>query len=137
MMTGTGFPLRCADDLQSLPDGVVARFESQDATCPPLCVARVGDGFCGVPDICPHGGVRLSDGTLEGSAVRCPVHGLRFDMRTGKAADHDFNLARLPAYSIWLDGDRVQAEPRSRLRRLALRLTGGHCHAESSSRTLT
>ena len=32
---------------------------------------------------CPHNGASLASGQLEGCVLRCPAHGLRFDLRTG------------------------------------------------------
>jgi 3-phenylpropionate/trans-cinnamate dioxygenase ferredoxin subunit len=32
---------------------------------------------------CPHNGASLAGGQLEGCMLRCPAHGLRFDVRTG------------------------------------------------------
>lgn len=36
-----------------------------------------------VDNACPHNGAALAGGQLEGSMLRCPAHGLRFDLRTG------------------------------------------------------
>ncbi|AYF86510.1 Rieske 2Fe-2S domain-containing protein [Pseudomonas sp. JS3066] len=32
---------------------------------------------------CPHNGASLFSGRLEGRLLRCPAHGLRFDLATG------------------------------------------------------
>jgi nitrite reductase/ring-hydroxylating ferredoxin subunit len=32
---------------------------------------------------CPHMGVLLSSGSIDGLRLRCPGHGLTFDLRTG------------------------------------------------------
>ena len=36
-----------------------------------------------VDNSCPHNGASLASGALEGCMLRCPAHGLRFDVRTG------------------------------------------------------
>ncbi|NUX53073.1 Rieske (2Fe-2S) protein [Paraburkholderia youngii] len=36
-----------------------------------------------IDNTCPHNGAALSSGQLEGCMLRCPAHGLRFDVRTG------------------------------------------------------
>jgi 3-phenylpropionate/trans-cinnamate dioxygenase ferredoxin subunit len=36
-----------------------------------------------IDNACPHNGAALSGGQLEGCMLRCPAHGLRFDVRTG------------------------------------------------------
>ncbi|CAB3769077.1 Rieske (2Fe-2S) protein [Paraburkholderia humisilvae] len=33
---------------------------------------------------CPHNGASLANGQLDGTYLRCPAHGLRFDLRTGR-----------------------------------------------------
>lgn len=45
---------------------------------------RIGDDLYAVEDVCSHDGQPLTDGPLEGTAVECPRHGARFDVRTGK-----------------------------------------------------
>ncbi|CAG9270895.1 Rieske (2Fe-2S) protein [Paraburkholderia unamae] len=36
-----------------------------------------------IDNSCPHNGASLASGQLEGCVLRCPAHGLRFDVRTG------------------------------------------------------
>ena len=49
-----------------------------------LAIARDGDEFFAVEDICSHAAVALSEGEVEGCTVECWLHGSRFDLRTGK-----------------------------------------------------
>ena len=49
-----------------------------------IAVARDGDEFFAVEDICSHAAVALSEGDVEGCTVECWLHGSRFDLRTGK-----------------------------------------------------
>lgn len=39
-----------------------------------------------IDNSCPHGGASLASGQLDGYVLRCPAHGLRFDLRTGHTA---------------------------------------------------
>jgi nitrite reductase/ring-hydroxylating ferredoxin subunit len=73
-----------ADSLERLPEGTLARLELDGAAAPPLCVVRLDGELRALSDRCPHRGAPLSGGRLDGTAVTCPVHGLRFDVRTGK-----------------------------------------------------
>lgn len=50
-----------------------------------VAVFRDGDEARVIEDKCPHRGAPLSDGARIGDEVRCPWHGARFDLRTGKA----------------------------------------------------
>jgi nitrite reductase (NADH) small subunit len=45
------------------------------------------DRVFALDNICPHKGVRLSLGTVEGDCIVCPAHGLRFNLADGRAAD--------------------------------------------------
>jgi len=71
---------------------------------------------------CPHAGVPLTDGTLDGRIVECNAHGWRFDVRTGfrpEAAD-GFPIpcfaVRVEAGDIYVDLDQCLNLPR-RVRR--------------------
>lgn len=50
-----------------------------------LLLANVGGKFYALDDRCPHMGGSLSEGTIEGTAIKCPRHGAMFDLATGKA----------------------------------------------------
>ena len=45
---------------------------------------RIGDDFYAVEDVCSHDGQPLTEGPLEGTAIECPRHGAKFDVRTGR-----------------------------------------------------
>jgi len=49
-----------------------------------VAVARHGDEFFAVQDVCSHAAVPLSEGEVEDCTVECWLHGSRFDLRTGK-----------------------------------------------------
>ncbi len=50
-----------------------------------IAVARSGDEFFAVEDICTHDGAELTGGAVEGAEIVCPRHGARFCLRTGRA----------------------------------------------------
>lgn len=72
-------PLPGAENLQI---GGMRRYELGDEE---IVVYRTPDGFFATDDSCSHMFMRFSIGTLEGNAVRCPLDGGTFDVRTGKA----------------------------------------------------
>jgi 3-phenylpropionate/trans-cinnamate dioxygenase ferredoxin subunit len=41
-----------------------------------------GDVFA-LDDVCPHAGAALAPGVVKNGMVRCPLHGRKFDLRTG------------------------------------------------------
>ncbi|HLG87932.1 MAG TPA: Rieske 2Fe-2S domain-containing protein [Alphaproteobacteria bacterium] len=50
-----------------------------------LLLANIEGGFYAIARKCPHLGGNLCKGKLQGAEVKCPLHGARFDVRTGKA----------------------------------------------------
>ncbi len=50
-----------------------------------IALFNVAGVFYAIDDVCTHDGGPLAEGELEGTEIRCPRHGARFDVRTGKA----------------------------------------------------
>jgi 3-phenylpropionate/trans-cinnamate dioxygenase ferredoxin subunit len=69
--------------------------------------------FYAVDDTCTHAEASLSEGFLEGTTVECPLHGARFDLRTGAAV---WSPAYLPVatYAVRVEGDAVLLDPTPR-----------------------
>ena len=71
-----------------------------------VVVARCGDEFFALQDLCSHAAVALSEGYVEDCQVECFLHGSMFDLRTGKPTS-------LPAtdpvaiYPVKVEGDDV------------------------------
>jgi 3-phenylpropionate/trans-cinnamate dioxygenase ferredoxin subunit len=74
-----------------------------------LAVANASGNLYAFDDLCTHDGGPLGEGELDGSAVVCPRHGAKFDVRTGRALT-------LPAvkpvrtYPVIVEGDEVFIE---------------------------
>ena len=49
-----------------------------------VAIARDGDEFFAVEDLCSHAAVALSEGDVADCQIECWLHGSRFDLRTGK-----------------------------------------------------
>jgi 3-phenylpropionate/trans-cinnamate dioxygenase ferredoxin subunit len=49
-----------------------------------IAIYNVGGEFFATADVCSHDEASLADGELFGHVVECPLHGARFDVRTGK-----------------------------------------------------
>jgi 3-phenylpropionate/trans-cinnamate dioxygenase ferredoxin subunit len=48
-----------------------------------IALFKVGEGVHAIENECPHAGSALAGGRLSGCLVRCPSHGLPFDVRDG------------------------------------------------------
>ena len=49
-----------------------------------MAVARNGDEFFAIQNLCSHAAVALSEGEVEDCTIECWLHGSRFDLRSGK-----------------------------------------------------
>lgn len=75
----------------------------------PLVIGRDGDGkIFALRDICPHRGIPLRHGWVEGDGVRCCYHGWKFATADGRCLDIP-SLA--PGQKLHLDRIRVPAPP--------------------------
>lgn len=63
---------------------------------------RAGE-LCAIENICPHEGGQLSKGWIEGADAVCPLHGYRFDLKTG-ACSSDSNL-KAKTFALSKEGD--------------------------------
>lgn len=62
------------------PDGTIDEVLAGDLT---IAVARAGDRWHAFETWCTHLECPLTDGWIEGSAVRCACHGALFELSTG------------------------------------------------------
>ena len=54
-----------------------------------VAIFRLPDGWAAVDAACPHRGGPLQDGLVADSCVTCPLHGRRFDLRSGAQLGRD------------------------------------------------
>ncbi|HUK99827.1 MAG TPA: Rieske 2Fe-2S domain-containing protein [Nitrospirota bacterium] len=64
-----------------LPEGGLKKIFIHNHT---LLLARSGGRYYCTDNNCPHLGGDLSNGTLQGSIIICPMHHSQFDLRTGE-----------------------------------------------------
>jgi 3-phenylpropionate/trans-cinnamate dioxygenase ferredoxin subunit len=50
-----------------------------------VAIARSGEEYFAIEDVCTHDGAELTGGEIEGAQIICPRHGARFCLRTGEA----------------------------------------------------
>lgn len=74
------FQFVCSAD--EISEGEIRVVELDDRI---VLLARCGDDFFCMDDVCTHDGGTLSDGQLAGCEIECPRHGAKFDLRTGAA----------------------------------------------------
>ena len=100
---GTFVRLLGSDELQP---GQMKRIDLKNRR---LLVANVAGDFCVADDMCTHEDASLTLGCLRGDLIKCPLHGSRFNLRTGEVLDEpaDENLRIYPARvedgAVWAD----------------------------------
>lgn len=73
-----------------------------------ILLCRVDGLVFALPVRCTHRGAPLAEGKLEGALLRCPWHGVRFDVRTGArvtvpdCTDLDVTRAEVRDEIVWL-----------------------------------
>jgi len=71
-----------------------------------VLVANTIEGVFVADEMCTHEDARLCDGNLSGTKVKCPLHGSRFDLTTGKVLDDPANVD-LITYPVTIDNDVI------------------------------
>jgi len=82
-----------------------------------LVLGRVGAEVSALADHCPHRDGQLSDGTLDGDRLTCPLHSAVFDLRTGAVLADPFGIEppeggveAVPRYATKVEGGAVWVE---------------------------
>lgn len=74
-----------------------------------IVLCRVGDEVFALHGWCTHAEARLSQGSLHGHELQCPVHEGRFDVRSGRAmcapVDTDVHV-----FPVRIVGSEIQAK---------------------------
>jgi len=71
-----------------------------------ILLANVDGRICAVDDTCTHEEASLSTGVLKGELVKCPLHGSRFNVCTGKALEEPAE-ENLRTYPVRLEDGRI------------------------------
>ena len=74
-----------------------------------VALFNVGGTFYAIGNACTHRGGSLSEGTLEGTKVTCPLHGAEFDVTTGKNMTPPAP-GEVQSYKVLIEGNQVQIE---------------------------
>ena len=74
-----------------------------------IALFNIDGTYYAIGGTCTHRGGSLSEGTLEGTTITCPLDGAEFDVTTGK------NLTppapgSVPSYKVRIEGTQVQVE---------------------------
>jgi 3-phenylpropionate/trans-cinnamate dioxygenase ferredoxin subunit len=90
----------------ALPDGSVVGVRAGEEL---VVLARTGGAWLAVDAWCTHAECPLTDGWLEGAAIRCACHGALFDLATGEPVEGPAEEA-VRTHRTRVVGDRVEVE---------------------------
>jgi len=76
-----------------------------------ICVINVEGKYYAIGNVCMHQGGPLADGTLEGYEVECPLHGAKFDIRTGEVTNPPASTPE-PAYEVKVEDNNILIKKR-------------------------
>jgi nitrite reductase/ring-hydroxylating ferredoxin subunit len=79
----------------------------------PICLINLEGEFYALNDCCTHEEASLSDGTIIGDEIECPLHGGAFEIRTGMPAAFPV-VVPAKTYPVRVAGDEVQIGLNSR-----------------------
>jgi len=97
-----------AAKVDELPPGRMKRIDIGGRR---ILLANVGGRYCAADDTCTHEEASLSTGVLQGELVKCPLHGSRFNVCSGKALEEPAEQD-LRTYPVRLEGGRVLVDLR-------------------------
>lgn len=74
-----------------------------------IALFNLGGEFYAIDDKCTHRGGPLSQGTLEGEEVECPLHGAHFNIKSGEVTAPPAPKA-VNKYTVRVTGDVIEIE---------------------------
>lgn len=78
-----------------------------------VLLANVDGEYLVTDDTCTHEDASLATGSLKGDLVKCPLHGSRFNLRTGAALEEPAEHP-LTTYTVRIDGDDILIAARAK-----------------------
>lgn len=85
---------------EEIPPGKMTRVDLAGRR---ILLANVDGRFYAAADRCTHEDASLSRGVLRGEWVKCPLHGSRFNLRTGEVVEEPA-IDPLRVYPVRVDG---------------------------------
>jgi nitrite reductase/ring-hydroxylating ferredoxin subunit len=92
--------------IANLGEVAPGRMQRFDLNGERILLANVDGRICATADTCTHEDASLSAGSLRGELVRCPLHGSRFNVCTGKVMEEPAEQD-LKTYPVRVEGEDV------------------------------
>jgi naphthalene 1,2-dioxygenase system ferredoxin subunit len=91
-------------DLFSVEIGSVIGVKAGDVD---IALYNIDGQFYATHNICTHAHALLSDGWLEGDIIECPLHGGRFEAKSGKGLGAPITCD-IKTFPVRIEGDAIQ-----------------------------
>jgi nitrite reductase/ring-hydroxylating ferredoxin subunit len=97
--------------LADLPDGELFAVDAPDGE--PVCLVNVGGEIYALHDCCSHQEFPISAGALmQDGTIECPLHGARFDARTGRVREGPA-VDDIAPYAVRVEQDTILLGPKA------------------------
>ncbi len=93
-------------EINEVPPGTA---KAVDLEGRPLALFNIDGTYYAIDDACTHRGGPLSDGTVEGTTVTCPLHGATYDVTTGNVLGPPASKG-VAHYDVQVDGNDIKVE---------------------------
>ena len=70
-----------------------------------IALFNIDGEFFAISNSCPHRGGPLGDGTLEGDIITCPLHGWRFNVKSGM--NEVMPNVKVQCYQVKIEGNDI------------------------------
>ena len=70
-----------------------------------IALFNIDGKFFAISNSCPHRGGPLGDGTLEGDIITCPLHGWRFNVKSGM--NEVMPNVKVQCYQVKIEGNDI------------------------------
>jgi nitrite reductase/ring-hydroxylating ferredoxin subunit len=93
-----------------LPDGELFGVTAEGIE---ICLARIGDQYFAINNLCSHMHTWLDGGFIKpGYVIQCPLHFSQFDLTTGEVSGPPA-VEKLDTYEVRIEGDDILVGPKS------------------------
>ena len=92
--------------LADVPDGTAKAVTVGDRD---IAICNADGRICAIDNICTHDEGSLDEGELDGFEIECPIHGARFDVRTGEVTEAPAFLP-VDTFPVRVEGEDIQVE---------------------------
>jgi len=87
-----------------------SRIKRVEVSGEPVILTRVDGEVCAFSAVCPHALGDLSGGAIYQGEIDCPVHGWRFDIRSGQAVWPEREVYKLTRHAVKEEGGMIKVK---------------------------